>query len=186
MQDGMLERLYLRALGNQIAITVGSSSSDPQYSLPALAGAIIDAFKVDFRAEYPLEYFLVWNDFIKEARKSAGKDELIAFVRDKVHDAEPSVTHQKLAAIPISNYIDTTFDRSLYKALVAAGRKPIPHDWKSQVIGSWQQSNPENPNVFFMLDNLEDPNQWLGLYEPVGWWKQNRIQIENMREMLSG
>lgn len=185
MQDGMLERLYLRALGNQVAIAVGSSSSSPEYSLPALAEAIIDAFKVDFRAEHPLEYFLVWNDLIKEARKSAGKDELIAFVRDKVRAAEPGVIHQKIAAVPISNFIDTTFDRSLYKALVAAGRKPILHDWKSQAIGSWRQSNPENPNVFFMLDNLEDPNQLLGLYEPVGWWKQNRIQIENMREMLS-
>jgi len=36
-----------------------------------------------------------------------------------------------------------------------------------------------------MLDDLEAPNQMFGLYEPTSWWKQNRIQIENMREMLS-
>lgn len=181
----MLQRLYLKALGNQVAIAVGSSSSNRNYSMPALAEAIINTFNVDLPVEHSLEYFQVWNDLIKKTRQKVSKEDLINFVRDRMRAAEPEIIHKKIAAIPISNFIDTTLDRSLYKALVAVGRKPILHDWKSQAMGSWRQSNPESPNVFFMLDNLEDPNQWLGLYEPTSWWKQNRIQIENMREMLS-
>jgi hypothetical protein len=153
--------------------------------MPALAEAIINTFNVDLPVEHSLEYFQVWNDLIKKTRQKVSKEDLINFVRDRMRAAEPEIIHKKIAAIPISNFIDTTLDRSLYKALVAVGRKPILHDWKSQAMGSWRQSNPESPNVFFMLDNLEDPNQWLGLYEPTSWWKQNRIQIENMREMLS-
>lgn len=185
MRDGMQQRLYLKAMGNQLAIAVGSSSSNPSYSMPALAEAIIRTFNVEFPVEHPLEYFRLWNDFIRKALRTVGKEDLIAFVRDRVRGAQPEVIHQKIAAVPVSNFIDTTFDRSLHKALVAAGRKPILHDWKSQAIGVWRQSNPENPNLFFMLDNLEDPNQLLGLYEPTGIWKDNRIQMENMREMLS-
>lgn len=181
----MRQRLYLKSLGNQVAIAVGSSSSRRDYSMPALAEVIISTFKIDFQVEHPLEYFQAWNDLIKETRKKVSKEDLLNFVRDKIRAPEPEIIHKKIAAIPISNFIDTTFDRSLYRALLAAGRKPIVHDWKTQAIGSWKQSNPENPNLFFMLDNLEDPNQMFGLYEPTSWWKQNRIQIENMREMLS-
>jgi hypothetical protein len=185
MQDGMRQRLYVKSLGNQVAIAVGSSSSKRDYSMPALAEAIVGTFKIDFPVEHPLGFFQAWNDLIKEARKKVSKEDLLKFVRDKIRNPEPEVIHKKIAAIPISNFIDTTFDRSFHRALLAAGRKPILHDWKTQAIGSWRQSNPENPNLFFMLDNLEDPNQMLGLYEPTSWWKQNRIQIENMREMLS-
>ncbi len=181
----MRQRLYVKSLGNQVAIAVGSSSSKRDYSMPALAEAIVGTFKIDFQVEHPLEYFQAWNDLIKETRKKVSKEDLLKFVRDKIRAAEPEIIHKKIAAIPISNFIDTTFDRSLYRALLAAGRKPILHDWKTQAIGSWKQSNPENPNLFFMLDNLEDPNQMFGLYEPTSWWKQSRIQIENMREMLS-
>ena len=177
----MRQRLYVKSLGNQVAIAVGSSSSNRDYSLPALAAVIVSNFKIDFHVEHPLEYFQAWNDLIKETRKKVSKEDLLDFVRDKIRAPEPEIIHKKIAAIPISNFIDTTFDRSLYRALLAAGRKPILHDWKTQTIGSWKQSNPENPNLFFMLDNLEDPNQMFGLYEPTSWWKQNRIQIENMR-----
>jgi len=185
MQDGMLQRLYLKSLGNQVAIAVGSSSSSRDYSIPALAEAVVSTFNIDFPVGHFLEYFQGWNDLIKEARKKVSKGDLLGFVRDRVRAPEPEIIHKKIAAIPISNFVDTTFDRSLYRALIATGRKPILHDWKSQAIGSWKQSNPESPNLFFMLDDLEAPNQMFGLYEPTSWWKQNRIQIENMREMLS-
>lgn len=181
----MLQRLYLKSLGNQVAIAVGSSSSSRDYSIPALAEAIVSTFNVDFPVKHALEYFHGWNDLIKETRKKVSKQDLLVFVRERVGIPQPEIIHKKIAAIPISNFIDTTFDRSLYRALLAAGRKPILHDWKSQAMGTWKQSNPETPNIFFMLDNLEDPNQMFGLYEPTSWWKQSRIQIENMREMLS-
>jgi hypothetical protein len=186
MNDGILQRLYLKSLSNQLSIAVGSSSSKRDYSMPAIAEDLIKTFKIDFPVEHNLEYFQGWNDLIKETRKKVSKEDLLLFVRDRMSAAEPEIIHKKIAAIPISNFIDTTFDRSIQKALIAAGRKPILHDWKTQAMGSWRQSNPENPNLFFMLDNLQDPHQWLGLYEPTSWWKQNRIQIENMREMLSG
>jgi hypothetical protein len=52
-------------------------------------------------------------------------------------------------------------------------------------MGSWRQSNPENPNLFFMLPSVDDESSFYGVYEPTGWHPQNRIQIENMRDMLS-
>src|SRR2546425_859387 len=122
MHDGILQRLYFKSLGNQVAIAVGSSSSNRNYSVPALAEAIINTFNVDFPVEQSLEYFQVWNDLIKKVRQKVSKEDLISFVHDRVRTAEPETIHKKIAAIPISNFIDTTFDRSLYKALVAAGR----------------------------------------------------------------
>ena len=105
-------------------------------------------------------------------------------MRDRIKDAKPKIIHQKIASLPISNFIDTTFDRSLYRAIISIGKKPILHDWKSQQIGSWKQSNPDSPNIFFSLVSLESLHPWYGLYEQTSRNSQNRIQIENMSEML--
>lgn len=186
MRDGVVERLYTKALSNQVAIAVGSSCSNDAYSIPSLAGAIITSFNVDFQVEHPLEFFQKWNELIKAAEKSVGRPELVKFVREKLHDSNLNVLHKKIASVPISNFIDTTFDRSIHKALIAAGRKPILHDWHTgQFMGGWKQSNPENPNVFFMLPNVKT-DSFFGLYEPTSWWQQNRIQVLNIAEMLSG
>lgn len=186
MRDGLLVRLKLKALGNQLAIAVGSSSSNDGLSLPSLAEEIIKTFNVDFPVDNRYEFFRRWNEFVTKAETVVTRPELTRFVRNKVNDSKPTVRHNKIAAIPVSNFIDATFDRSLYKSLVAAGRKPIVHDSaQGQMIGSWRQSNPENPNIFFMLPSVENELSLFGIYEPTGWWKQNKIQIENVREMLS-
>jgi hypothetical protein len=186
MKDGVQIRLYRKALGNQIAIAVGSSCSNEEFSIPSLAEGIIERYKIDFSCDYPLQYFQRWNDLVVKAEKATGRANLVSFVKDKVRDAEPTPLHHKIASIPISNFIDTTFDRSLHKALVAAGRKPILHDWgRGQLMGSWRQSNPESPNLFFMLPDVSEETSFYGIYEPTGWDKQNRIQIENLREMLT-
>src|SRR5438270_6947131 len=123
-QDGLYFRLKTKALGNQLSIAVGSSCSDKKYSIPALAEEIIRAFNLEFSVEHRDLFFERWNDLIDEAEKVVKRPELIRFMRERVQDAEPNLLHRKVAAIPISNFIDTTFDRSLYKALIAAGRKP--------------------------------------------------------------
>jgi hypothetical protein len=187
MKDGLQIRLYRKALGNQVAIAVGSSCSAEEFSIPSLAEGIIKTFNVDYSVDDPYQYFQRWNDFVAKAEKRVSRDELWRYVHERVARAEPSAIHKKIASIPISNFIDTTFDRSLYKALLATGRKPILHDWHTgQMMGSWRQSNPEAPNLFFMLpDVIGGEHTFFGIYEPTGWMKQNRIQIENMREMLT-
>jgi hypothetical protein len=184
MEDGILHRLYIKSLSNQVAITVGSSCSSPEYSIPAIAEAIINTFNISFPVDHPLQFFERWNELVSKTQEVIGREKLIEFVHNKVRDAEPSPIHHNLAAIPISNFIDTTFDRSLYKALVAAGKKPILHDWQSQMMGSWKQTNPETPNLFFMLPSSETPS-FYGIYEPAGKDKNNRIQLTNIGEMLS-
>lgn len=185
MRDGLLERLYLKSLSNHLAIAVGSASSNPTCSIPRLAEALIETFKIDFTVESSQQYFQCWNEFVEKAETVTDRPSLVRFVRGRVASVKPEAVHAKIAQIPISNFIDTTFDRSLYQALIAAGRTPIVHDWNGQMMGVWKQSNPENPNVFFMLPKTEDEHSFYGIYEPTTWWEQNRIQIENMREMLS-
>ncbi len=186
MEDGLLQRLYIKSLGNEIAIAVGSSSSEEVISIPSLAERIRAQFHVDYEVNHRLQFFQKWNEFIIETEKIVTRQELTEFVHEIAARSNPSKIHNQIASIPISNFIDTTFDRSLYKALTQAGRTPILHDWNRQMIGSWKQSNPECPNIFFMLPNVADHSSFFGIYEPAGWSKQNRIQLENMREMLSG
>jgi hypothetical protein len=185
LRDGLLERLYLKSLSNHLAIAVSSSTSDPRCSIPNLAEALIETFKIDFSVESRQQYFQCWNELVKKAEEITDRPTLVRFVREGITGIQPVAIHRKIAEIPISNFIETTFDRSLHKALVAVGRKPILHDWNGQMMGIWKQSNPENPNLFFMLPKTEDDLSFLGIYEPISWWEQNRIQIENMREMLT-
>ena len=103
-----------------------------------------------------------------------------------IKKTKPKEIHKKIAGLPISNFVDLTLDRCLLKAILEIGKKPILHDFKSQSLGTWQQSNPSNPNVFFSFGNLLDPtNPLVGLHEQILIHPQNRIQIENMMEMVS-
>ncbi len=101
-------------------------------------------------------------------------------------EAKPNIIHQNVASIPISNFIDLTFDRSLEKALLEAGKQPTCHDWNSQRIGSWKQSNPDEPNLFFALPDLDPDNWGFSPHIPVNKFPNHQIMSENMREMLIG
>jgi hypothetical protein len=190
--DPERDRLYFwlktKALSNQLAIAVGSSSSDARYSIPNIGQEIIRAFDLDFKIEERSLFFVKWNDIVLEAEKRTSRASLIQFVHNIVGDAQPELIHRKIAAIPISNFIDTTFDRSFYKALLAAGRKPVTHDWgTSQAMGIWRQSKPEEPTIFFMLPPTDNEKSSWGIYEPTSRSKgHNIIQIENVRDMLLG
>ncbi|MGB9177845.1 MAG: toll/interleukin-1 receptor domain-containing protein [Pyrinomonadaceae bacterium] len=187
MYDSISLRLKRKALNNQLAIAVGSSSSHVSYSIPQIAEGIISTYKIDFRVAEKIEFFQRWNELVKKAEESVGRPELIKFVSTRIKDVTPTFTHKMIASIPISNFIDATFDRSLFKALVEARKDPILHDWgQSQMVGIWKQSNPQKPNLFFMLPSVEDEKSFWGIYEPTGWWTQNRIQIANIDDMLSG
>ena len=187
MYESIVSRLKRKVRANQLVIAVGNSSSKKEYSIANLAEEIIKDFKIDFSVENRAEYFKYWNDLVNKAEKIVTRKKLIQYVSEKVSQAKPSFTHRMIAAIPISNFVDTTFDRSLYKALLDARRNPIAHDWgRSQQMGIWKQSNIEAPSLFFMLPNLEDDASSWGIYEPTRRSKSNRIQIENIKDMLSG
>lgn len=64
-KDAAALRLCKKALANQVAIVVGSSSSDPRYSIPALAEEIKAEFKADVGVEHPSEWFMKWNELLE-------------------------------------------------------------------------------------------------------------------------
>jgi hypothetical protein len=185
-RDHLYHRLKSKALNDQLAIAVGSSCSNSRYSIPVLGRELIREFKLDFSTEEDSLFFAKWNEIVAEAEKRTDRASLITFAQTIVGSAQPETIHKKLAHIPISNFIDTTFDRSLYKALIAVGRRPITHDWgTSQAMGSWKQSKPEEPTIFFMLPPTENDKSSWGIYEATGRSKgHNIIQIENIRDML--
>lgn len=180
----VLLRLYRKALANQLAIAVGSTLSDPKYGIPSFAEAIKMEFGVEFDVEHPLDYFRLWNEFLDAAEKAARRTKIGEFSVRYFADAEPTPLHHEIALIPISNFIDTTFDRSFVKALIAAGRKPRVHHWMGQMMGGWTQTTPDNPTVFCMLPEPESTPTFFGLHEPVR--KQNvHIHTANIGDMLS-
>jgi hypothetical protein len=184
MLDGILARIYRKSLGNQLAIAVGSGCSPDRCSIQCLAPRIEQRFGLPAAADHPARYFEIWNDVVSNAEKRASREEVAALVAEATRDATPSPLHRLIAAVPISNFIDTTFDRSLLKALLAAGKSPILHDWNGQMMGVWRQSEPGRPNVFFSLPPADGALWLYGVLEPWKAHKQNSIQIENMREML--
>ncbi len=187
MEDGIWQRLRRKALSNQLAVAVGSSASPRECSIPALAEGIRRRFAVRFRVRRPEDFWQRWNDFVRQAETTVQRDGLVRFVRDQVLGARPTRLHEKLAALGVSNFIDATFDRALYSAMVSFGKAPIVHDWHTpRWIGSWRQTDPSNPVVFFMLPNVSSENSFLGIYEPSGLSQQDRIQVINIAEMLSG
>jgi len=187
MYDSIELRLKRKALGNQLAIAVGSSYSDSKFSLPQIAKSIIKKHNLDVLYDEDFGYWEKWNDFVNQAEKSVKRNELTTFVRELIANAEPNFSHRMIASIPISNFIDTTFDRSLYKALLSIRKQLILHDFGSpQIMGIWKQSNPENPNLFFMLPNVENEQFPPSIYEPTGRSKQNSIHLTNLSDMLRG
>lgn len=185
MLQGILSRIYRKSLSNQLAIAVGSGCSQNRYSVPSLAQQIERRFCLPATVKHPTRYFEVWNDVVQNAERRSSREEVVALVAEAIRDATPSPFHMSIAAVPISNFIDTTFDRSLLKALLVAGKSPILHDWRTQMLGAWRQTNSERPNVFFSLPPGDGSLSLYGVLEPWKAHQQNPIQIENMREMLS-
>lgn len=186
MMDGILARIYRKALGNQLAIAVGSSCSNPDYGIPNLALKIEREFGVTVSVNSSSEFFQQWNDLVRTAEKRSSHESLVKLVAQTIRNAKPTPLHRAISSIPISNFIDTTFDRSLLKALQNAGKNPILHDWHTQHMGNWKQGNPEYPNIFFSLPPIEGPITLFGICEPKKANPQLNIQVENMREMLEG
>ncbi len=182
--DAVLLRVYQKALANQLAIAVGSTLSDPQYSIPAFAEAMKNEFSVEFTVDDPLDYFRLWNEFLDVAEKIATRKKLGEFAVAYFTDPKPTAAHEMLAGVPISNFIDTTFDRSLVKALTDAGRTPRVHQWMGERMGGWKQTNPDKPTVFCMLPQPEVNPTFFGLHEPV---RKHKIDIHtaNIGDMLT-
>src|SRR5215207_5061889 len=135
MYDSISLRLKRKAFDNRLAIAVGSSSSPDACSIPRLAEGLINTYGMDFSVGQRGEFFEKWNELVKKAEGTVGREKLVRFVGEMVKDVKPTFTHRMIASVPISNFIDTTFDRSLYKALVAAGKEPVTHDWgRSQAM----------------------------------------------------
>jgi len=181
----MHARIYRKSLGNQLSIAIGSGASSPKYGIPQIAQRIKDELKLSMSISHPSEYFKRWNELVKSALNKCSVEDLLHIVTEVIHNVHPTSLHRSIASIPISNFIDTTFDRSLLKALIDEGKTPILNDWHSQMMGSWRQSNAEQPNIFFMLPPITGQLSLYGIYEPSGLNTQNQIQIENMREMLN-
>lgn len=141
-------------------------------------------FGVSFAVTHELDWFVKWNEFIDAAEKTAKRNEIIEFVRNKVANASVEENHRKLATIPISNFIDISLDKRFIIALKEGGKSPICHEFSSSMMGSWRHSNQESPNVFSAFINLNSSSPWQGLHQQITIHAQDRIQIENMMEMV--
>jgi len=183
MTDPFLKRIRSKARSNQLCIAIGSRFSG-ELSLPRIALEIQTEFSVEFSVAHEFQWFIKWNEFIDAAEKKATRAELIQYVREKSTNASVEEIHRKLATIPISNFIDISLDRRLIAALREGGKSPICHEFTGGMIGSWRQSNPENPNVFTAFTNLNSSSPWHGLHQQITIHPQDRIQIENMMEMV--
>ena len=168
-----------------MAIAIGSGASPPEYGIPQIARRIEDELGLSMSIRHQSEYFKRWNELIKFALNKCTMEDLLHIVTKAVRNVQPTSLHRSIAKIPISNFIDTTFDRSLLIALIDEGKRPILNDWHSQRMGSWRQSNAEQPNIFFMLPPITGQMSLYGIHEPSGLDSQNQIQIENVREMLA-
>jgi hypothetical protein len=183
INDSFLRRINSKARSNQLCIAIGSRFSG-SLSLPQIALDIRSRFEIDFTVTHELEWFIKWNEFIDATEKQVKRSEIIEFVRDKVAIASPEEIHRKLATIPLSNFIDISLDRRFILALREGGKNPICYEFSGGMIGSWKQSNPESPNVFSAFINLNSSSPWQGLHQQITVHPQDRIQIENMMEMV--
>lgn len=182
--DAFISRIKSKARSNQLVIAFGNRFSH-QASLPRIAKGLRELHKdIPVGYEHELEYFSKWNEFVAAAESKTSRRELVEYVLHCVRPIKIAPVHRKVAAIPISNFIDTTLDRRLVPAMKESGKVPIVHDFRSGRMGSWKQSNQGNPNVFYAFGNLESPPGWFGLQQQISLNPQNRIQLENMIEMV--
>lgn len=181
--DAFLARIKDKARANQLAIAVGSAFSG-ETAIPAIAEILHKKFDGSFRVSTTFEFYNRWNEFVDHLEQKVDRETLWHDTASRVRDVKPFQIHRKLACIPISNFIDATLDRRLTTALSETGKKPILHAFRQQRIGDWRQSNPAAPNVFFTFGQFDSFDPWEGLHERLCIHDQNRIQIENMMEML--
>src|SRR6266542_1575444 len=181
--DGFLARIKEKARSNQLAIAIGGKFSS-EAALPALAESLQKKFDVSFPTSNIFDYYGRWNKFVDQLEAKVAREILWRDVGNRVASMQPDAIHRKVAAIPISNFIDATLDRRLTKALIENGKKPILHAFRQQRIGGWRQSNPVEPNVFFTFGQFASFHPWEGLHEQLCIHPQNRVQVENLMEML--
>lgn len=182
--DALTHRIYTKALGNELAIAVGGALSNAECSLPALARALVDHFSLDITVETPDDFFYRWNDVVEAAEKVSSRASVSQFISDRTAGSQATPFQLAIARIPVSNFLDTTFDRTFTKALIAVNRRPVAHDWDSQMIGSWKQRNPDTPNIFYMLPRPDPQSVWFGVRHLTG--EHGSIQVANISEMLDG
>ena len=183
INNAFISRIKLKARSNQLAIVTGSAFSG-DLAIPSLAEKIKKEFGIEFRQKNKYEYYCQWNQFIDTVEKKTDREEIWKYVKKCVESFEVQEIHRKIACIPISNFVDITFDRGLTKALSEVGKNPIIHAFSHQSMGSWRQSVPEQPNIFLSFVDLSSFNSLFGLHEQLCSNPQNRIQIENMMEMV--
>jgi hypothetical protein len=181
--NGILTRIKSKARANQLSIALGSDWSG-KAAIPELAQKLEQTFGVNAGAQQRYEYYRQWNQLVDLLESKVSREELHAFIVEEATSIPIQQIHRKLACIPISNFIDLTFDRGLLQALIEAGKKPVVHAFLHQSMGAWRQSNPDEPNVFFSFAQVHPFHHWFGLHEQLCHHPQNRIQIENMMEML--
>lgn len=182
IEDSFISRIKMKARANQLCIAIGSSYSNGM-DLPTIANEICSHFNVNFTVPNQYEWFPKWNQFIDKVEEEVERKKILNFVRMK-KTAVPHPIHRKIASIPISNFIDISLDRQLLTALQELGKTPTSFHFAGKTIGSWRQRNPDNPNVFSAFIDLHKDSPWHGLHQQLTNHSQDRIQIENMMEMI--
>jgi hypothetical protein len=153
INDGMMDRCYERVLRNELAIAVGAWASAPPLTLPAIGHKVNSEFSLGLDEWQAHDYFENWNDFVATAEAKLGFVEFRKMMWELLSRSEPTAQQKLLAALPVSNFIDLTLDRALVKAMRAHGKQPIEHGPLSGRMGSWKQTEPGRPHVFYALEH---------------------------------
>ena len=191
-------RIKDRARSNQLAIAVGDAFAGT-CSLTHLYRAINTKLDLEGSVETEQNVFSSWNGLVHEwesrgaddaveskgARIKENRELLLEVIETAAQESPIGEVHQLLAAIPISNYIDTTWSQKTVAALRETGRRqPYVHGFWDNRIGGWTQGTAEIPNVFLTFAQLGTRHPWNGLREILTPQNGYRIGLENLMEMV--
>lgn len=143
-------------------------------------------FQIGWVQEDPSSYYARWDEFLTEAERKGGWQAVRQRLQNYLHDSKPNDQLRRIAALPISNFIECTPDRLLIKALVEIGKQPIVHDESTMSLGEWKIADPERPHVFCVLGN-PSPNGFgrlSSLLDPLNGHVENILDMLRRKDLL--
>jgi|GEM_PF-1200212 len=181
-KEGMLGRCWDQAINDDLVVAVGENLQ-PSCSLDAVVQFLNRELGVGWPVREKADYYRLWDDFIVEAERKAGRVRLHEAVSEILSKAKVTDLHRAIARLPLTNFIDASLDRSLTKALREQGKTPIVHDEMSMRIGEWQVSDPDMPHVFYVLGTARVPIGFTGSLKSL-IPKRGDSRAENLLDML--
>jgi hypothetical protein len=131
-RDGLLIRVYEKALKNNLAIAIGNGFDKCEGSINSIAEAIKSRFSIGLHFKTPQQVLENWNAIVADAEKATDRATLLSFINDQPRRAQLVSELNAIASIPVSNFIDATLSDAFISSLTARKRFPTLHAWDYQ------------------------------------------------------